>query len=454
MLCYPTNDCEDPGKLKPKADIKIFIGYAPAKKAYQIYNRRTWLIMEPIHVEFDKLIAMASEQFSSGPELQLMNPGIISSGLVQNPPSSTPYVPPTKNDWDILFQPMFDEYFNPSPSVVSPFPEAAAPRPDDPTCSPSSTSIDQDAPSTSTSSTTHKTQSSWIDALHEEIHDNYGVTCEDEAKRRNSGTKTKTFEENCYLLQYGVSSKEDMAYQAGHQSKAQLSSFLLSQKFSKGAVDPTLFTRKEGKDILMVRPTKKHLHVVKQIFQYLRGTTNTGLWYSKDTSLALTAYADADHARCQDIRRSTSGSAQFLGDKLVSWSSKKQKSTAIFSIEAKYVALSRCCAQILWMRSQLTYYGFEFNKIPLYCDNKSAITLCCNNVQYPRSNHIDVRYHFIKEQVKNGVVKLYFVRVEYSLANLFTKALPRKRFKFLINKLGMKSMSQETFKSLAEENKE
>nr|GEV16883.1 retrovirus-related Pol polyprotein from transposon TNT 1-94 [Tanacetum cinerariifolium] len=85
-----------------------------------------------------------------------------------------------------------------------------------------------------------------------------------------------------------------------------------------------------------------------------------------------------------DTRRSTSGSAQFLGDKLVRWSSKKQKSTAISTIKAEYIAISRCCAQILWMRSQLTDYGFVFNKIPLYCDNRSAIALCCNNAQYSR----------------------------------------------------------------------
>ncbi|GKC03291.1 hypothetical protein Tco_0994901, partial [Tanacetum coccineum] len=106
---------------------------------------------------------------------------------------------------------------------------------------------------------------------------------------------------------------------------------------------------------------------------------------------------DVDHAGCQDTRRSTSGSAQFLGDKLVSWSSKNQKSTAISSTEAEYIALSGCCAQILWMRSQLTEYSFQFNKVPLYCENKSVIALCCNNVQHSRAKHIDVRYHFIKD---------------------------------------------------------
>ncbi|GKF73736.1 hypothetical protein Tco_0220068 [Tanacetum coccineum] len=94
-------------------------------------------------------------------------------------------------------------------------------------------------------------------------------------------------------------------------------------------------------------PTKKHLEALKGVFRYLRGTINWGLWYPKDTTMALTAYADADHTGCQDTRRSTPGSAQFLGDKLVSWSSKKQKSNAISTTEAEYIAMSVCCAQIL-----------------------------------------------------------------------------------------------------------
>ncbi|GJS23234.1 retrovirus-related pol polyprotein from transposon TNT 1-94 [Tanacetum coccineum] len=96
----------------------------------------------------------------------------------------------------------------------------------------------------------------------------------------------------------------------------------------------------------------------------------------------------------------------------------------------------------------------KFNKIPLYCDNKSAIALCCNNVQHSRSKHIDERYHFIKEQVENGVVELYFVRTEYQLADIFTKALSRERFNFLIEKLGMRSMSPVKLKSLTEEEDE
>ena len=143
-----------------------------------------------------------------------------------------------------------------------------------------------------------------------------------------------------------------------------------------------------------------------------------------------------------------------MGDKLVSWSSKKQMSTSISSTEAEYIAMSSCCAQILWMRSQLSDYGFVFNKIPLYCDNKSAIALSCNNVQHSREKHIDIRHHFIREQVEKGVVELYFVRSEYQLADIFTKALPRERFEFILPRLGLKSLQPETLKRLQEEDEE
>nr|GEV02586.1 hypothetical protein [Tanacetum cinerariifolium] len=160
------------------------------------------------------------------------------------------------------------------------------------------------------------------------------------------------------------------------------------------------------------------------------------------TLLYLTA--NADHAGCQDTRRSTSGSLQFLGDRLISLSSKRQKSAAISSTKAEYIALSGCCAQVIWMRSQLTNYSLRFNKTPMYYDNKSTIALCCNNVQHSRSKHIDIRYHFIKEHVENGVIELYFVNTKYELADIFTKALGRERIEFLINKLGMQSFTPKT----------
>ncbi|GKD34486.1 retrovirus-related pol polyprotein from transposon TNT 1-94 [Tanacetum coccineum] len=235
-----------------------------------------------------------------------------------------------------------------------------------------------------------------------------------------------------------------------------LTRFLLANGFSKGVVDPTLFIRKTGKHILHVqiyvddiifastdprdcdrfskemsskfqmsmmgqiyqsKPTKRHFEAVKRVFRYLQGSINMCLWYPKDTAMALTAYVDADHAGCQDTRRSTSESAQFLGDKLVRWSSKKQTSTSISSIEAEYIAISGC-------------------------------SLCCNIVQHSRSKHIDIRHHFIREQVENGVVELYFVRTECQLANIFTKALPESDSNSF--SLDMKSMKPETLRRLQE----
>ncbi|GJS86838.1 retrovirus-related pol polyprotein from transposon TNT 1-94 [Tanacetum coccineum] len=156
------------------------------------------------------------------------------------------------------------------------------------------------------------------------------------------------------------------------------------------------------------RPTQKHLKEVKRIFKYLKGTINMGLWYPKDSGFELTAFSDADHAGCLDTRKSTSGGIQFLGDKLVSWMSKKQNCTAMSSAEAEYVALSASCAQVMWMRTQLQDYGFNYNKIPLYCDSQSAIAISCNPVQHSRTKHIHTRYHFIKNSVEIGYNEIIF----------------------------------------------
>nr|GEW26546.1 retrovirus-related Pol polyprotein from transposon TNT 1-94 [Tanacetum cinerariifolium] len=224
------------GKLKPKADIGVFVGYAPAKKAYQIYNRQTRLIMETIYVEFDEMTTMAFKQLGSGPELQLMTLGTISLGLVQNPPSSTPSVPPTKNNWDILFQPMFDEYFNPPSSVFF------------------STLL---APVEPKNYKEASLDSSWIEAMQEEIY---------EFKRLEESFIPVAIIEDIRIFVANATNKNMTIYkmdvktaflygklreEASRAWYDMLSKFLLSQEFSKGVVDPTLFTRKECKDILL-----------------------------------------------------------------------------------------------------------------------------------------------------------------------------------------------------------
>ncbi|GJZ65060.1 retrovirus-related pol polyprotein from transposon TNT 1-94 [Tanacetum coccineum] len=403
-LCYPTNDSEDLGKLKPKADIRIFVGLGP----------------------------------------QLLTLGTISSRLVPNPSSPTSYILPTNKDWDTLFQPMFDEYFNPPPSVVSLVPTVAAPIHADPIGTPSSTIIDQDAPSPSTSQTLQETQSPFIPfGVKEHFHDIkvshldndpfFGVLIpepnSEESSSRDVILTNARLVARRYRQEEGIDFEESFApivrlealrifiayaanknmtiyqmyvknvflngilrgevyvsqldgfvdqdnpnhvyklkttlYGLKHAPQAWYdlsSSFRLSQKFSKGTVDPILFTRKEGKDILLIsqsprgiflNQSKYALEIIKKYGMETSGLVDTPMeekskldedpqgkaddpthyhgmigslmyltssrpdLYSKDSYIALTAFADDDHVGCQDTRRSTSGSMQLLGDRLL-----------------------------------------------------------------------------------------------------------------------------------------
>ncbi|GJX40403.1 retrovirus-related pol polyprotein from transposon TNT 1-94 [Tanacetum coccineum] len=196
------------------------------------------------------------------------------------------------------------------------------------------------------------------------------------------------------------------------------------------------------------RPIVKHLKEVKRIFRYLRQSYNMGLWYPKDSGFELIAYSDADHAGCKDDYKSTSGGLQFLGEKLMSWSSKKQDCTTMSTDEAEYVSLSACCAQVIWMRTQLLDYGYKYNRIPMYCDSKSAIAISCNPIQHSKTKHTDIRYHFIKERVEKGTVEIYFAGIEYQLADLFTKALSKERFEYLVHRICMRCMTPTQLESL------
>nr|GFA80087.1 retrovirus-related Pol polyprotein from transposon TNT 1-94 [Tanacetum cinerariifolium] len=151
------------------------------------------------------------------------------------------------------------------------------------------------------------------------------------------------------------------------------------------------------------------------------GTVNMGLWYTKDSGFELTGFSDADYAGCKDTFKSTS----------------------------EYVSLSACCAQVLWMRTQLTDYGYNFDKIPIYCDSKSSIAISCNPVQHSRTKHIAIRYHFIKEHVEKDTIELYFVKTDYQLADIFTKTLPVDRFNYLLRRLGMRSLCPQELDRLA-----
>nr|GEW36987.1 hypothetical protein [Tanacetum cinerariifolium] len=417
-------------------------------------------IIETIHVDFDELTAMASEQSSSGPVLHEMTPTTISSGLVPKPTSSTPVD-------------------HPAPEVIAPITKVVAPEPVESTDSPSSTIVDQDAPSPSKYQTTPETQP--LVTPNEVEEDNHDIEVahmgNDPFFELNKFERLEVWElvprpyrvmvitlkwiykvkldelggilkNKARLVARGYRQEEGIDFEESFASVARLEAIRISRIYrSQEHVDPTLFIHRNGNDLLLskyaleslkkygfescdpvetfmveksklvddkegkavdpshyrgmigtllyltasrpdlqfaicmcaryqARPTKKHLHAVKRIFQYLRGTVNRGLWYPKDSSIALTTFTDADHAGCQDTRHSTSGSL---------------------------------------------------------------------------SKHIDIRYHFIKEHVENGVIKLYFVNTEYQLADIFTKALGRERIEFLINKLGMTSFTPETLQQLIDE---
>nr|GEW65272.1 retrotransposon protein, putative, unclassified [Tanacetum cinerariifolium] len=240
-----------------------------------------------------------------------------------------------------------------------------------------------------------------------------------------------------------------------------LSRFLLDNKFSKGVVDLTLCTRKTGKQILLVQiyvddiifasidpkaydifsnemSLKFQMSMMGQMSFYvgLQVSQNPGGIFINQSKFALKILKKFGMDSCDPVDTPMVDRLKPDEDPLASWSSKKQRSTAILTTKAEYITMSGCCEQILWMRSQLTDYGFAFNKIPLYCDNRSAIALCCNNVQHSRSKYIDIRHHFIREQVEKGVVELFLVTTDYQLADIFTKALSRERFEFLLSRLG------------------
>ncbi|GJT44329.1 retrovirus-related pol polyprotein from transposon TNT 1-94 [Tanacetum coccineum] len=640
-----------------------------------------------------RLTAMDSEHSSSRAALHDMTHVTISSGLVPNPPLLTPFVPPSRFDWDLLFQPMFDESLNPAPyvdlqapEVIAPIPEVVAPEHAVLTGSPSSTTVDQDAPSPSNSHTTQETQTPiisnnveednhdievahmgndpyicipipevasdqssssddhpleniigdldrpvstrlqlheqalfcyydafltsvepknykdaltqacWIEAMQEELHeferlevwelvpppdkafvitlkwiykvklDELGGILKNKARLVARGYRQEEgidFEEsfapvarleairiflafaahmNMVVYQMDVKTaflngnlreevyvsqpdgfvdpdKPNYVYklkkalyglkQAPRAWYDMLSSFLISNDFSKGSVDPTLFIRREGKELLLVQiyvddiifaastpelcdlfakimcskfkmsmMGKISFFLGLQISQSPRGIFINQSKYALE-SLKKYGFESCDPVDTPMVEKSKldedkEGKAVdpshyrgMIGTLLYLTASRPDLQFAICMcaryqarptekhlnahLQMRIMLVVKIHAVAHLMRSQLTDYGFGFNKIPMYYDNKSAIALCCNNVQHSRSKHIDIRFHFIKEHVENGVIELYFVNTEYQLADIFTKALGREGIEFLINKLGLRSFTPETLKQLADE---
>nr|GEY18067.1 retrovirus-related Pol polyprotein from transposon TNT 1-94 [Tanacetum cinerariifolium] len=461
-LCYPTNDSENLRKLQPKADIGIFIGYAPTKKAFQIYNRRTRRIIKTIHVDFDELTAMASEQSSSGPALHEMTPTPISSGLVQNPTS------PTSVD-------------HPAPEVITLIAEVVASELAASTGSPSSITVDQDAPSPKLNEFERlevwelvprpdKVMVITFKWIYKVKLDELGGILKNKAQLVARGYRQEEgidFEESFALVARLEAIRIFLAY-ASHMNMVvyqmdvktvflngnlqeevyvsqldgfvdpdnpnhvyklkkalywlkqaprawydMLSSFLISQEFSKGSVDPTLFICRNGNDILLVQ-----IYVDDIIF-------------AASTPELCDLFAKI---MCLKFKMSLMGKNSFFLGLQIS-----QSPRGIFINQSKYAFES------------LKKYGFEScDLVDTPMVEKSKLDEDKEGKAIDPSKHIDIIYHFIKEHVENGVIELYFVNMKYQLADIFTKALGRERIEFLINKLGMRSFTLETLQQLTD----
>nr|GEU93817.1 hypothetical protein [Tanacetum cinerariifolium] len=427
MLIFSKALIEDLGKLQPTADIRISVGYAPIRKGYRIYNKRTRRIMETIHIQFNELTEpMAPVQRSTGPTPTFLMPGQISLGLVPNSVPAAPYVPPTNKDLEMLFQPMFDEYLEP-PRVKRPvFPASAVPVLVNSAGTPSSSTIAKDAPSLSQSSSSSASQSSsllqGVAAESTIMEDNPFAPVDNdpfvnvfapEPRSEASSSRDVSSAESNYVTQthYHLEkwSKDHLLDNViGNPSRPvstenNLQPMPCEPKNFKSAITEDCWFQAMQDEIhefdrlqvweLVPRPNCVTIIDLKWIYKIkldeygdvlknkarlvakgyrqekakhdhlpdgcqddipewrIEGrslrSSGMGLWYSKDTAIALTTYADADHAGCQDTQRSTSGSAQFLGDKLVSWSSKKRRALRSLQLRLNTFPLPSISAAIM-----------------------------------------------------------------------------------------------------------
>nr|GEW98784.1 putative RNA-directed DNA polymerase [Tanacetum cinerariifolium] len=495
-LCYIIRDDENLDKMKEKCDACIFVGYSTQSRAYGVFNKRARVIVETIHVNFDELPQMASDHVNSDPALECQRIALEHGSLSPSPQcqenvTQADKIITTSNELDLLFSLMFDELLNGSSKVVSkssavstvdapnqhqqhhttPLNSHTTP---DPTCQ---------VPTQAPTVVSHKNmnQAEIVEEYAQVENDEFiNIFCTlvqdrgETSSRHVDSSNMHTFyqhhpSEHCWTKDHPLEQvignpsqsvrtrrqlesdgemcmftltvsqtepkniKEAMADSAWIESMqeelhqfAQLENTVIRNKsrlVAKG------YAQKEGVDFEESFAPVARLEAVRL---FIAGDILMVQIYVDDIIFGIQINQSPRGIFINQAKYAQEILIKHGGDKLVSWSSKKQDCTSMSSAEAEYVSLSACCAQVLWMRTQLTDYGFHFDKIPMYCDSKAAIAISCNLVQHSRTKHIDVRYHFIKEKVKKGIVELFFIGIEYQLADLFTKSLPEERFKYLV----------------------
>ncbi|GKB79298.1 hypothetical protein Tco_0946193 [Tanacetum coccineum] len=184
-------------------------------------------------------------------------------------------------------------------------------------------------------------------------------------------------------------------------------------------------------------PKTSHLEAVKRFFRYIKGASQLGLWYPKGTGVETIIYADFDHVGDYVDRKSTRGVCTFMRYCLTSWFSKKQTALAISTTEAEYISAEKACQQALWMKQALVDYGINLDDIPILCDNKGAINLSKNPVLYSCTKHIEIRHHFLRDNVQKVNISIKKVSSEDNIADILTKLLKRESFNLLRQGLGL-----------------
>nr|GEV51669.1 ribonuclease H-like domain-containing protein [Tanacetum cinerariifolium] len=382
--------------MKEKGDACIFVGYSTQSRAYMVFNKRTRVIVETIHVNFDELPQMASDHVSSNPVPQCQRTTLEHDSLSPGPQSQE-NVPiaagtvTTSNELDLLFSPMFDELLNGSTQVVS---KSSAVTTAD---APNQCQQQHTTPSTTTTvaaDTTSLNTQTTHEPTCQDPTQVPTVTSTEKINQAETIIENAQVEDDEFINIFCTPIQDRGEPSSRHVDSSNMHTFYRRHASKHRWMKDHPLEQMDVKTTFLYDPLKEEVYVnqpdgfvdpyhpdkVHRLKKTLYGLKQAPkAWYPKDTGFELTTFSYSDHAGCLDLRKSTSGSIQFLGgDKLVRWSSKKQECTSMSSAEAKYVSLSACCAQVLWLRTQLTDYGFYFDKIPMYCDSKAVIAISCN----------------------------------------------------------------------------
>nr|GEV90119.1 retrotransposon protein, putative, unclassified [Tanacetum cinerariifolium] len=420
-ICYIVRDGENLDKMKEKCDKCIFVGYSTQSRAYRVFNKRTRVIMESIHVNFDELPHMASDQLSSDPASECQTMALEHDSLSPiilrqaNVPQADRTVT-TLNELDLLFSSMFDELLNGSSKVLSKSSAVSA----------------VDAPYQRQNHTTplnyHTTPAptSQVPTLAPTVISSENIN------------QAKTYAENDQVADDEFINIFSTPVQDQEETSSHHVDSSISNK-STASSNGFKFTLRVGNGIL-----GKCCH-------RRQDTVSTDEHLRRTGMIIIGIYWGSNHIQ---------GILICWVEGIVKSVQLVQFSKAVMGTQMKEIfipfpgLMKRFIEFLLEIRdfiTKLTDYGFHFDKIPMYCDSKAAIAISCNPVQHSRTKHIDVRYHFIKEKVEKGIVELFFVETEYQLANLFTKPLPVERFKYLVRQLGMRCLTPAELEALANE---